>query len=108
MPAFLLAMFTSIGSMFASLAALFALYVTKRVAVLIAAVAMILTMTSALWAALSMLIAGISAGVPGNLQIAASWVMPSNATACFSAYISAHVLRFAYDLKSRGVQMRLI
>ncbi len=108
MPAFLLTLFGGVGSLFTSLAALFALYVTKRVAVIIAAVAVILVLTSALWAALTALIAGIAVAVPSDLVIAASWVMPSNATACFSAYISAHVLRFAYDLKSRGVQMRII
>jgi len=108
MPAFLLALFGGIGSLFASLASLFALYVTKKIAVGLAAIAMILALTAAFWAALQGLIGGISASVPAELSIAASWVIPGNASACFSAYIAANVLRFAYDMKTRGVQMRML
>ncbi len=108
MPALFLGLGTLIANTLAAVMGFFALYMTKRVASILAAVAMTIIVTLALWAALAALASGLSAAVPDTVSIAAGWILPNNIDECFAVYMSARLIRFAYDIKMRGIQMRLI
>ena len=108
MPAFVLAIAGYIGTFFTATVSFLALFLTKRVAATVAGITVMVTLTAALWGALLLLIQGLSVAIPGEVLIAASWVIPDNALACVAAVLSAHVLRFVYDMKVRGIQMRLL
>ncbi len=44
----------------------------------------------------------------GGKQRALGRVIPDNIAVCFAAYVSARVLRFAYDLKVKGAVMKVL
>ncbi len=65
-----------------------------------------LTLTTALWVALSALVNQIAVAVPADISIAAGWIMPGNIAECTAAIIAAKVVRFTYDLKVSATRLR--
>ena len=97
-----------IGTAFTAMVAFFAAYITKKVAMAAAAIIMIVAVTTALWAVLAALVAGISVAMPTEINLAMSWIVPGNIKECLSAYMTARLARFVYDIKTQGIQMRLV
>lgn len=108
MPVFLWSVVQWLASAIASIAAYLTTYIGKRIALLTAAIAVLLTLTTAMWAAIEAVLAGIQVAAPAELSIALGWFAPGNVPECAAAWMSAKVIRFAYDFKSRGAQMRLL
>lgn len=96
-----------LGGIFSSLFAYFANFLTKRLAITAAVVAVIVAVTTAFFAAISAIVGGISAAAPAEVSIAAGLVIPSNATFCISSYMSALLLRWAYQWQVRIIQYKL-
>jgi len=86
-----------IAGLFASLIEFFTRYITRRIAIFAAALVIFTSLTTAFMLAMKALYAGIYVAAPADLVIAAGWFIPSNASACISAIIGGHVLRYAYD-----------
>lgn len=79
-----------LAGLFAALVEFFARYFTKKVALATAAVAAFGALTLALWAAVTVALAGVAYSFPGGSAVAVGvWLMvPDNGPACISAIIS--------------------
>lgn len=79
-----------LSGLFGALVEFFARYFTKKVALATAAVAAFGALTLALWAAVTVALAGIAYSFPGGSAVAVGvWLMvPDNGPACISAIIS--------------------
>lgn len=96
-----------LGSMFSALFSFFATYVTKRLALVAAAVVIIVSITGAFFAALQALIAGLVLQVPPEVSAMAALILPSNMDECVTICISAKMLRWVYDWNIRIIQYKL-
>lgn len=96
-----------IGGLFASVLGFFTKYLTKRLAIVAAAVTAIVGLTTAFFAAISTLLGGLTAAIPADVVMLLGHIMPANVTACISALLSAQVLRYAYEWNVKVVQLRL-
>lgn len=97
-----------IGSLFSGIFGFFASWMTKRIAIVAAAVTAVLAVTSAFIASAYTIIGGIAASVPSWLAISASWVVPYNFEACLGAYVAAYILKWGYDWNVRVIQFKLL
>lgn len=97
-----------IGSLLTSIASFFAVFLTKRVALILAAVTVLVGITATMVGAMQALIAGVSYAAPPMLLTGWGWVVPDNFDDCVVAYISALTLRWGYDWQVRVVQMKLL
>lgn len=97
-----------IGGLFSSLFSWLVQFVTRRVAIVLAVIAVIATVTTAFFAAIEGLMVALSVVLPSQLVLAASLVVPSNASACFAAILSAHLLRWVYSWQVRILQYKLL
>lgn len=97
-----------VGGFFSTLFSFFATYVTKRVAIVAAAVVIITTLTVGLFTALELLIDGLAVVLPGEFTGMAGHFVPPIAPACVTAHVTAKLLRFAYDWNVRVVQYKLL
>jgi Family of unknown function (DUF5455) len=79
-------------------------FMTRKFAAIAAATVLFVSLTAAMIVALNVIIAGISYATPNEITMAMSWFMPSNITACVSAYYSAVAVKFVYDLKAKVVR----
>ncbi len=95
------------GTAFTALVGFLAVYITKKVAVTLAALAMVITITTALWAALAALAGGIAVSLPSEVNLAMGWIVPANIKECLSVYMTARLARFVYDVKMQGIKMRM-
>ncbi len=96
-----------IGKLFVSFVAFLAAFMGRQVAVRVAAVSAIVAVTAGFVSVVNGLISSISVALPSELFIAASWVWPSNGTACLGVILSAHAARWVYDWHTKVIQMRL-
>lgn len=96
-----------IGGLFSAVFGYFTSFLTKRFAVVAAAVAVIVGITTAFFAAIQGLVSGLSIVAPEELSLAAGLVVPTNATACATAYMTALVVRWAYQWNVKIVQYKL-
>jgi hypothetical protein len=99
---------TWIGSLVTSLAGFFATWMTKRVALLLAAMTFIVSTTGTFVAAMQGFASGVSLVAPAELGYALSWFVPGNITLCLSAYYAARVCRWAYDWNIKVIQYKLL
>jgi hypothetical protein len=95
------------GGFFTNLVNLFLRYFTKRFALGAAALATFLIFLAAFMLALTTIINSLSMAMPNSLTLAMSWFIPSNATACLSAYFAALTAKFVYEMKTRVIQYTL-
>lgn len=86
-----------ISSLFTSLASFFAQWFTKTVALRLAAVAVMLAATATFVGAINGIMSSLSRVMPDTLRIAASWFLPDNVSLCLGAYVSARLIKWAYD-----------
>lgn len=97
-----------LGGFFASLFSFFATYVTKRVAIVAAAVIIIGTLTVGLFTALELLVDALTFVLPAEFTGMAGHFVPPIAPACVTAHTTARLLRFAYDWNVRVIQYKLL
>lgn len=96
-----------IGAAFTSLFTFFAQHFTKRIAVTISVVISLVAITSLFFATINTMIAGITYVAPSAITQGMSLLVPSNATACITAVISAHTIRYAYAWQFRIIQYKM-
>ena len=96
-----------IASAFAGLFAWFMTFVTKRFAIVAAGIAIIVGLTSGLYAALGALVSTLAVTLPSTLVGNVGLFVPSNLSACVSIYVSARLLRWAYDWNVKIVMAKM-
>ena len=96
-----------IGGLFSAVFSYLSAFLTKRFAIVAAAITVIVGITTAFFAAINALVTGLAIVAPAELSIAAGLVVPSNATACATAYITALIVRWAYQWNVKIVQFKL-
>jgi len=97
-----------IVSALSALIAFFAQYMTKRVAIVAAALIIFTSVTAGFMAAAYALLSAISVTMPSDLEPGLALIVPSNAGACLGAVASAHVLRWVYAWQVKVIQYRLV
>jgi len=86
-----------IQGLFIAISEFLAKFVVKKVAKAGAVFAIMITAMGVFIAAVSLALSGAAAVAPDWIVIAWGWFMPSNATACMSAYGAIHLARWVYD-----------
>jgi len=71
-------------------------FMTRKVATTVIYLALFTTLTTAYILSISALVSIIQVSMPQGIQTAATWIMPSNFSACLSVYVSARTIRWAY------------
>lgn len=94
-------------SIISALVAFFASYLTKKLAIRVLGVGVIVGLTATFIAAMQTAITAIEYAVPNTINIAASWVLPTNFGLCFSTIIGVMVTRWLYDWQVKFVQMKV-
>ena len=84
----------------------FAKYFGKRLAVTLAVVTAFSALTLTMWGTIQGLLGGIAVTVPPQINIVASWIVPSNMVECFTAIFSAKFVRFVYETKVRALDFQ--
>lgn len=97
-----------LASMFGAIFSWLIQFFTKRIAIVLAALAVLATVTTAFFALISGLAAGLSSATPAEFNEAIGLVMPSNVTACLTAISTAHLARWAYAWQVRIIQYKLL
>lgn len=82
-------------------------FFTKKVALSLVAVSVLAALTASFYAGLEALTSSLTVVTPTAIQIAASWIVPSNTSVCLAAVGAARLARFAYDWQSFIVTMKL-
>lgn len=90
MPAF-------IASLFGGLVAWFAEFLTKKVAIRMAAIVAFTAATVTFATAIKALVAAIAYSPAGDVLCKMGWCIPSNTAACIGALTSAFIARWLYD-----------
>lgn len=96
-----------LGGIVTWLIGFFAQYLTRRLAIVAAAIAVVVTLTAAFFAGVHGVVSGLSSMSPPQFSVVLGFVMPSNAPACVSAILTTHTLRWAYEWNVKVVQMKL-
>lgn len=96
-----------LGALFGGLLTFFAQFLTKKLALTAAFVTASLGLFGVFFSVIWGLMQGINFAAPPELGMALSFIVPSNAPACLSVILSAHVARWIYDWNTRVLQFRL-
>lgn len=96
---------SAIAAIFGAVVSWLATYITKRLAILVAALLLLATLTVAFIAAMEGLIAGLSLTVPYASVVAL--FLPDEFTTLLGLYISARLLWWAYWWNVKIVQLKL-
>jgi len=92
-----------IGSVFTWLTSLFVIYLTKKAAMVTAAIVAISALLVTLVALFTTLLATIVAAAPSGSELAFS-LLPSNTTPCLAAYSGSVIAKWAYDWNVKVIQ----
>jgi Family of unknown function (DUF5455) len=96
-----------ISGLTGGLASLIGQIIGRKSVLILLAVTVITGMTVALVAAINAAIALAAVAVPEVVFIAASWVVPSNASTCIGAVVAGHVARWIYDTQYSVLSMKV-
>jgi hypothetical protein len=94
-------------NLFTALVSFFAIWMTKQVALRLAAIAAAVAFTAAFVIAINALISSITVAIPSAITTAASWVVPSNAATCLGVYVSALAIRWVYDWNIKAITLKV-
>ena len=89
--------FSILTSLFTGLTVFFVRFVTKKVALSLAAITLMLALTATFISTLSLLVTSVAVLAPTELTTAWGWFMPDNADECLAAYLAAYTARWVYD-----------
>ncbi|MFO1436452.1 MAG: DUF5455 family protein [Gammaproteobacteria bacterium] len=93
--------------LFGGLVDFFAKFVTKKVALMAAFVAAFVAFSAAFIATVAGIASAIVPSVPTWLSVPLTWAVPSNVTACLSAYVAARAARWVYVANVRVAAMKV-
>lgn len=96
-----------LGGLFSALFGFFAKYLTKRLAIVVAAISAIGGLTAAFFALLNTAMGALTATVPPDVSIVLSHVLPDNFQLCISTLLGAQSARWVYEWNVKVIQMRL-
>ena len=96
-----------IGIIFTSVFSYFAKFVTKKFAVVAAAIVLISASTITFISLITGLASGLAVVSPPWLSTAASLVVPDNTAACISVIMTGRIARWAYEWNVRVIQYKL-
>ncbi|WP_027330241.1 DUF5455 family protein [Marinimicrobium agarilyticum] len=97
-----------LGSLMFSVVQLFAKYLTKRLALVAAAVVLTLGLTASFLLAIEGMINAVAPAVPDYFATAASWVVPDQTPAIVSAVVAARLARWVYEWNVKVIQWKLV
>jgi Family of unknown function (DUF5455) len=101
------ALATFIGGLVGGLASFFGEWISRKALLVIVAVTVLTAITAALVAAINAAITLATVAVPETVFIAASWVVPENASTCIGAIVAGHVARWIYDTQYAVLAMKV-
>jgi hypothetical protein len=101
------ALATFLAGLVGGLASFFGQWVSRKALLIILAVTVITGITVALVAAINAAMALAAVAVPDVVFIAASWVVPSNASTCIGAIVAGHAARWVYDTQYAVLSMKV-
>jgi hypothetical protein len=107
MPQFLVLFANWFKGLFAGVLGFFGLELTKKVAILTAALAFMATITLALWTAIETTIDSFYVSIPSEILAPITWLVPGNLPAAFAAAVSMRILRALYDYKIKATSLRV-
>lgn len=97
-----------IASAFLGIFTWFMSYMTKRLAFVAAAIIVIVSLTTALFAGIHSLTAGLVYVLPAAITQSVGLFAPSNLSLCISVLVSAKMLRYAYEWNIKIIQLKLV
>ena len=97
----------ALGSLFTSVVGFFAHYMTRKAALVPAALVSITALTGVFFAALQGSLAGLSMAVPPEVSAGVTMIMPSNLVPCATIVLTARTLHWAYSWNIRVLQYTL-
>lgn len=98
---------TALASLFASALAIFSRQLLNRLVIIAAVTAALVTVVTLFIISIKALLSGLVVPLPAAATVGFSLVVPSNFAGCVSVIMSAHILRFVYEWKTRVIQYRL-
>lgn len=93
------------GSIFAQIVAFFVQWFTVKTATQLGIVAAVVSLTVGLFAVIKTLMVGIAIIAPPMFIQAMSLIIPSNLPVCFSAIVSAHIVRWVWIWQVHFIEM---
>lgn len=97
-----------VGGLFAAVLEFFGKYLSRRLALVVAALATITALTAAFYVAIGGLISALTVAAPSFVMNGLGHIWPSNMQACIAAIAAGHVLRFAYEWNIRAARMKAL
>lgn len=94
-----------LGTLFAQMVAFFAQWFTVKTAMQLGIIAAVVTLTVGLFAFIKSLMFGIAVVAPPQFAQAMSMIIPNNLPLCFSAIVSAHVVRWVWIWQVHFIEM---
>ena len=101
------ALATFFAALIGGLASFFGEWVSRKALLIILAVSVLTGITAALVAAINAAIALAAVAIPDTVFIAASWVVPSNASTCIGAIVAGHVAKWIYDTQYKVLSLKV-
>lgn len=96
-----------LGSLFSGVVVWAAQFLTKRLAIVAAAVAVVIALTVTFFTALQALVTGLGLVLPAEVLQGAALLLPSNTDTCLTAMMTARTARYAYDWNIKIIQLKL-
>jgi len=96
-----------LAGLFGGVVSFLAQYLTKQVAITIAAIAALAFFTAGFVAAIEGVYSGLSASIPAWVTTGVSWFLPSNFSVCAGAVLSAEFMGWVYRWNVAIIQMKV-
>lgn len=94
-----------LSSLFAQIVAFFTQWFSVRTAMQLGIISIVSGLTVLLFASIKALMAGIVVIAPPSFNQAMSLIIPSNLPICFSALVSAHIVRWVWIWQVHFIEM---
>ncbi len=96
-----------LGAAFTSILTFVLQFFTKKLAVITAVVLSLVGITVTFFAAITALFAGIQYVMPVAITQGMALIVPGNTTACLTAVVTGHTVRYVYAWQFRIIQYKL-
>jgi hypothetical protein len=94
-----------LGTLFAQMVAFIAQWFTVKTAMQLGIVTAVVSLTAGMFLAIKSLLLGIAIVAPPEFGHAMSLIIPNNLPLCFSAIVSAHVVRWVWIWQVHFIEM---
>ena len=92
-----------LGTLFSGTVAWFAQFITKKLAIVAAAITVMVGLTAALFVASTALVTSVYVTLPSSITAGISIVLPENIHACVGVLVTARILNWAYDWQTKFI-----